>query len=132
MIDSKINGDIVVVVLKTKVVKVMEIMLLAITSFNGGDQIKMLIKIYNLLKMNIKYSKSSLAFDHYLKRFTIVYFSIARCEENLEMTNKMRPSVALQNHREAIREIALRHRVNNVHVFGSALHDLILQKFKLN
>ena len=38
------------------------------------------------------------------------------------MTNKMRPSVALQNHREAIREIALRHRVNNVRVFGSALH----------
>jgi len=67
LIDSKINGDIVVVVLKTKVVKVMETMLLAITSFNGGDQIKMLIKIYNLLKMNIKYSKSSLAFDHYPK-----------------------------------------------------------------
>jgi predicted nucleotidyltransferase len=38
------------------------------------------------------------------------------------MTNKMRPSVALQNHREAIREIALRHRVSNVRVFGSALH----------
>jgi predicted nucleotidyltransferase len=38
------------------------------------------------------------------------------------MTNKMRPSVALQNHREAIREIALRHRVNNVRVFGSVLH----------
>ncbi len=34
----------------------------------------------------------------------------------------MRPSVALQNHREAIREIALRHRVNNVRIFGSALH----------
>jgi predicted nucleotidyltransferase len=34
----------------------------------------------------------------------------------------MRPSVALQNHRKAIREIALRHRVNNVRIFGSALH----------
>lgn len=34
----------------------------------------------------------------------------------------MRPSVALQNHRAAIREIALRHRVTNVRVFGSALH----------
>lgn len=34
----------------------------------------------------------------------------------------MRPSVALQTHREAIREIALRHRVCNVRVFGSVLH----------
>ncbi|MBK9161488.1 MAG: nucleotidyltransferase family protein [Nitrosomonadales bacterium] len=34
----------------------------------------------------------------------------------------MRPSIALQNHREAIREIALRHRVRNVRVFGSVLH----------
>lgn len=34
----------------------------------------------------------------------------------------MRPSIALQTHREAIREIALRHRVLNVRVFGSALH----------
>ncbi len=34
----------------------------------------------------------------------------------------MRPSVALQTHREAIREIALRHRVRNVRVFGSVLH----------
>lgn len=34
----------------------------------------------------------------------------------------MRPSIALQNHRDTIREIALRHRVNNVHIFGSALH----------
>lgn len=34
----------------------------------------------------------------------------------------MRPSIALQTHREAIREIALRHRVCNVRVFGSALH----------
>lgn len=34
----------------------------------------------------------------------------------------MRPSIALQQHREAIREIALRHRVRNVRVFGSVLH----------
>ena len=34
----------------------------------------------------------------------------------------MRPSAALQAHREAIREIALRHRVRNVRVFGSVLH----------
>jgi predicted nucleotidyltransferase len=31
-------------------------------------------------------------------------------------------SIALQTHREAIREIALRHRVRNVRVFGSVLH----------
>lgn len=34
----------------------------------------------------------------------------------------MRPSEALQTHRVAIREIALRHRVRNVRVFGSVLH----------
>ncbi len=34
----------------------------------------------------------------------------------------MRPSIALQTHRDAIREIALNHRVKNVRVFGSALH----------
>jgi len=34
----------------------------------------------------------------------------------------MRPSLALQAHRLAIREIAARHRVRNVRVFGSALH----------
>ena len=34
----------------------------------------------------------------------------------------MRPSIALQNHRDAIREIALSHRVKNVRVFGSVLH----------
>lgn len=34
----------------------------------------------------------------------------------------MCPSLALQTHREAIREIALRHRVLNVRVFGSVLH----------
>ena len=33
----------------------------------------------------------------------------------------MRPSLALQKHREAIREIALRNRVRNVRVFGSVL-----------
>lgn len=34
----------------------------------------------------------------------------------------MRPSQALQQHRAAIREIALRHRVRDVRVFGSVLH----------
>ena len=34
----------------------------------------------------------------------------------------MRPSEALQIHREAIRRIALRHRVTNVRVFGSVVH----------
>lgn len=34
----------------------------------------------------------------------------------------MRPSLALQNYRAAIREIALSHRVLNVRVFGSVLH----------
>lgn len=34
----------------------------------------------------------------------------------------MRPSLALKTHRDAIREIALRHRVKNVRVFGSVLH----------
>ena len=34
----------------------------------------------------------------------------------------MRPSTALQTHREAIRAIALRHRVTNVRVFGSVVH----------
>ena len=34
----------------------------------------------------------------------------------------MRPSVALQIHRDAIREIALNNRVLNVRVFGSVLH----------
>jgi len=34
----------------------------------------------------------------------------------------MRPSIALQTHRDAIREIALSHRVQNVRVFGSVLH----------
>ncbi len=33
----------------------------------------------------------------------------------------MRPSIALQTHREAIRRIALSHRVTNVRVFGSVL-----------
>lgn len=33
----------------------------------------------------------------------------------------MRPSEALNRHRDAIREIALRHRVTNVRVFGSVL-----------
>lgn len=34
----------------------------------------------------------------------------------------MRPSTALNTHREAIRAIALRHRVTNVRVFGSVVH----------
>jgi predicted nucleotidyltransferase len=34
----------------------------------------------------------------------------------------VRPSIALQTHRDAIREIALSHRVKNVRVFGSVLH----------
>ena len=34
----------------------------------------------------------------------------------------MRPSVALQQHRDEIRRIALSHRVTNVRVFGSVLH----------
>lgn len=34
----------------------------------------------------------------------------------------MRPSIALETHREAIRAIALRHRVTNVRVFGSVVH----------
>jgi predicted nucleotidyltransferase len=32
----------------------------------------------------------------------------------------MKPSVALNKHRDKIRDIALNHRVNNVRVFGSA------------
>ena len=34
----------------------------------------------------------------------------------------MRPSAALRAHREAIRSIALRHRVSDVRVFGSVVH----------
>jgi len=34
----------------------------------------------------------------------------------------MRPSLVLQKHRDAIREIALSHRVKNVRVFGSVIH----------
>ena len=34
----------------------------------------------------------------------------------------MRPTHALNQHRDAIRAIALRHRVTNVRVFGSVLH----------
>ncbi len=34
----------------------------------------------------------------------------------------MRPSLALNTHRDAIRTIALRHRVTNVRVFGSVVH----------
>ncbi len=34
----------------------------------------------------------------------------------------MRPSKVFQSHRNAVRELALRHRVRNVRVFGSVLH----------
>jgi uncharacterized protein len=34
----------------------------------------------------------------------------------------MRPSKVFQAHRNAVRELALRHRVCNVRVFGSVLH----------
>lgn len=34
----------------------------------------------------------------------------------------MKPSIALQAHREEVRSIALSHRVLNVRVFGSVLH----------
>jgi len=34
----------------------------------------------------------------------------------------MRPSLALHHHRDAIRNIALSHRVSSVRVFGSVLH----------
>lgn len=34
----------------------------------------------------------------------------------------MRPSVALQENRQAVREIAMNHRVSAVRVFGSVLH----------
>jgi len=34
----------------------------------------------------------------------------------------MRPSAALQTHRDAIRTIALSHRLTNVRVFGSVVH----------
>lgn len=44
------------------------------------------------------------------------------CPTNATTHREMRPSLALQAHRQAIREIALRHRVRNVRVFGSTLH----------
>jgi len=34
----------------------------------------------------------------------------------------MRPSLALQIHREAVRQIALRHHAKEIRVFGSVLH----------
>jgi hypothetical protein len=34
----------------------------------------------------------------------------------------MKPSIALEAHRDAVLSIALRHRVQNVRVFGSVLH----------
>ena len=47
---------------------------------------------------------------------------ISRFNAAPHRNDAMRPSIALQTHREAIREIALRHRVRNVRVFGSVLH----------
>jgi len=44
----------------------------------------------------------------------------------------MRPSLALQTHREAIRQIALRHHVKQVRVFGSALHGDDTEKSDLD
>lgn len=38
------------------------------------------------------------------------------------MENSVRPSVALQAHRDEIRAIISRHNVSNVRVFGSVLH----------
>lgn len=34
----------------------------------------------------------------------------------------MKPSIALQSHREKVKNIALSHHVKNVRVFGSVLH----------
>ena len=34
----------------------------------------------------------------------------------------MKPSTALQNHRDSAREIVLSHRVQNARIFGSVLH----------
>jgi hypothetical protein len=34
----------------------------------------------------------------------------------------MKPSMVLEEHRDAVRSIVLRHRVQNVRVFGSVLH----------
>ena len=44
----------------------------------------------------------------------------------------MRPSLALQFHRDAIRQIALRHHVTQVRVFGSALHGDDTEKSDLD
>lgn len=47
------------------------------------------------------------------------------CDTNFAphpLTQTMRPSIALQAHRDAIRTIALSHRVTNVRVFGSVVH----------
>ncbi len=44
----------------------------------------------------------------------------------------MRPSLALKIHREAIRQIALRHHVQQVRVFGSVLHGDDTEKSDLD
>jgi predicted nucleotidyltransferase len=37
-------------------------------------------------------------------------------------TRQMKPSIALQSHREAIRNVVANHRAKNPRVFGSVLH----------
>ncbi|MFO7543833.1 MAG: nucleotidyltransferase family protein [Thiobacillus sp.] len=44
----------------------------------------------------------------------------------------MRPSEALQTHRVAIRQIALRHHVTHIRVFGSVLHGVDTDKSDLD
>src|SRR5574344_1859825 len=47
------------------------------------------------------------------------------CDTSLPLhpgASAMRPSTALHTHRDAIRAIALSHRVTNVRVFGSVVH----------
>jgi len=34
----------------------------------------------------------------------------------------MKPSTAFERHRDAVRQIAIKHRVQNIRVFGSVLH----------
>jgi len=62
--------------------------------------------------------------DNWFSRTYKLFIFISRynCASQTKTNDDMRPSIALQTHREAIREIALRHRVRNVRVFGSVLH----------
>lgn len=43
-------------------------------------------------------------------------------KQNFQKRDNMRPSIALNTHREEVRDIVLSHRVQNVRVFGSVLH----------